>query len=190
MDNQLITYLQFSKPISENDQAEIINAFEKKTYKEGDYLFEADHVIKHLFFICDGILRILVRNEQGNEITHFFLKEDHFCTILYSFNNQVVANESIRAACDTEVLVISKSKLMQLYDRLPFLKESIDHLTQQTLLEKINIRSTYLGYDSSTRYQLFLERQPEIARRVPLSDIASYLGITPQSLSRIRRNIR
>lgn len=189
MNSQLIAYLETFKPIPENDRLTISEAFEEKVFKEGDSLFESQHVIKQLYFICDGILRILVRNEQGNEITHFFLKEDHFCTILNSFNNQVVAHESIQAACDCKVLAISKSRLLKLYDRFPYLKETVNHLTQQTLLEKINIRNSYLGHDSSARYQLFLERQPDIARRVALSDIASYLGITPQSLSRIRRNI-
>jgi CRP-like cAMP-binding protein len=57
-------------------------------------------------------------------------------------------------------------------------------------MRKIQLRNTYAGTDASARYQLFLELQPDISLRVPLNDIASYLGITPQSLSRIRRNIR
>ena len=57
-------------------------------------------------------------------------------------------------------------------------------------MEKIATRNAYMGEDATTRYLKFIQRQPEIALRVPLSDVASYLGITQQSLSRIRRNIR
>jgi CRP/FNR family transcriptional regulator, anaerobic regulatory protein len=189
MYNSLVTYLQKFRHISNEDQQLIITAFSGRCYKEGAPLFQSGHICKEMFFICKGVLKIIVQNEKGNEVTHFFLKENQFCTILNSFNNQIQAEENIQAACDAEVLVISKSKLLLLYEKLPYLKSLFDQITQQALLDKIQIRNSYLGQDSSTRYRLFLTQQPDIALRVPLSDIASYLGITPQSLSRIRKNI-
>jgi CRP-like cAMP-binding protein len=190
MSNPLTSYLQLFRHFSEDEERSIEAAFVSKQFKEGDSLFESGKVCREMFFICKGILRIMATNEKGNEVTHFFLKENQFCTILNSFNNLIPAEESIVAACDAEVMVISKGKLEQLYVELPFLKELITQITQQALLDKIQIRNSYLGQDSSTRYQLFMMRQPEIALRVPLSEIASYLGITPQSLSRIRRNVK
>jgi CRP-like cAMP-binding protein len=86
------------------------------------------------------------------------------------------------------VSAIHKARLLELYKRLPYLGGLIDRITQQRLLDKIRIRNAYLGQDASSRYRLFMTQEPEIALRVPLNDIASYLGITPQSLSRIRRN--
>ena len=190
MQQQLIARLQQLKPIPVDDQELILKAFEPMKFKEGDTLLQLGHVARQLFFITNGILRIMARNEKGNEVTYFFLKDNQFCTILYSFNNNVIADESIQAACDTELLVVSKSNLLALYEKLPYLKGMIDQISQHTLMEKIKTRNTYLGYDSSERYRLFLERQPDVARRVSLTDIASYLGVTPQSLSRIRKNIR
>ncbi len=70
------------------------------------------------------------------------------------------------------------------------MKDIIDQINQQRLIEKVNIRNTYIGEDAESQYKLFVQHQPEIAMRVPLKDIASYLGITPQSLSRIRKHIR
>jgi len=187
MDNQLLHHLQLGKLLSESDLAIILDTFEQRTYKEGATLFQSAHICRQLFFVCKGILRILAQNENGNEVTHYFIGENRFCTILNSFINQVVAHETIQAACDAEVLCIDRAALMDLYGKYPALKTAIDQSIQKTLLEKINTRNAYLGYDSSERYRLFVERQPDIARRVPLGDIASYLGITPQSLSRIRR---
>jgi CRP-like cAMP-binding protein len=69
------------------------------------------------------------------------------------------------------------------------LKSLIDEINQQRLLEKIKTRNAYLGLDSAARYRLFLNTQADIALRVSLTDIASYLGITPQSLSRIRKDL-
>jgi DNA-binding MarR family transcriptional regulator len=76
-----------------------------------------------------------------------------------------------------------------LYKKLPYVKEIIDQQNQLRLIEKINVRNTYLGEDAENQYKLFIMQNPDIALRVPLKDIASYLGITPQSLSRIRKNL-
>ena len=141
-------------------------------------------------FFCQGILKIVSVNGKGNEVTQFFVKEDHFCTILNSFNNQVPAHESIKAACDTDLIVFPREQLWQLYTQLPYFQSLINQITQQTLLAKIQVRNSYMGEDAATRYQQFLQQQPDIALRVPLSDVASYLGITQQSLSRIRKQIR
>jgi CRP/FNR family transcriptional regulator, anaerobic regulatory protein len=189
MANSLITFLQLFRDLSADDQVLITEAAESRIYKEGDYLFRANKICKELFFICNGILRIMVINDKGNEVTHFFLRENQFCTILNSFNNRIIAKESIQAACDIEVLALKRDILDNLYLQLPYLKPLIDQIVQQALLDKIDIRNSYLGEDATTRYKMFMMRQPEIALRVPLSDIASYLEITPQSLSRIRKNM-
>jgi len=70
------------------------------------------------------------------------------------------------------------------------MKELIEQQNQLHLIEKVNTRNTYLGGDAENNYKLFVMQYPDIALRVPLKYIASYLGITPQSLSRIRKNIR
>jgi CRP/FNR family transcriptional regulator, anaerobic regulatory protein len=188
--NQLISYLELFRPISEDEAGLITKTFKTRSLTEGDYLFYPNDVCNELFFICKGILRIIVQNDTGNLVTHFFLKENQFCTILKSFNNRVIAMEGIQAACDAEVLAVNRTRLLSLYEKIPYLKSLIDQITQQALLDKIEIRNSYLGHDSTARYKLFLMQQADIAMHVPLSDVASYLGITQQSLSRIRKNLR
>ncbi len=189
MENQLISALELLQPIPEDDKGRIARSFERRAYSEGDFLFHPDHTCKELFFICKGVLRIVKQNEKGNEVTHFFIREQRFCTILKSFNNETLADEGIQAACDAEVLAISKAKLNVLYEALPYLKTVIGQILHQALLDKIQLRNSYLGLDATDRYLLFLKQQAEVSLRVQLSDVASYLGITPQSLSRIRKNI-
>jgi CRP-like cAMP-binding protein len=188
--NPFITFLRLFRPITAEDEELITSYFEPKVFKEGDTLFKGGKICQEMFFVTNGILRILATNEKGVEVTHFFVKENQLCTILHSFNNQAPAEESIQAACDTEVLAVTKSRLLDLYRQIPYLKELIDHITQQRLLDKIQTRNAYLGEDSVGRYKLFIMQHPDIALRVPLKDIASYLGITPQSLSRIRKKIK
>lgn len=189
MPNKLISYLKLYHQISAAEEQYIAEAFNPKMFKEGEALSQPGSISKELFFIVDGVLRIVIRNEKGNEVTHYFLKENQFCTILNSFNKQIPAEEYIQAACNCEVLGISRTALLKLYEQVPYLKTLIDQITQQALIDKINIRNAYLGQDSANRYRLFVARQADIALRVSLTDVASYLGITPQSLSRIRRQI-
>ena len=101
----------------------------------------------------------------------------------------MTAEESIEAATAADVLDNSKIRLLELYQAVPWLKFLINEINQQRLLEKIKIRNAYLGLDSTARYRLFLNTQADIALRVSQTDIASYLGITPQSLSRIRKDL-
>jgi CRP-like cAMP-binding protein len=183
-------YLTLFKSIPQDDRKLIESALTYHTLSENEYLLKEGSFSNRLYFICQGIVRIVAQNEQGKEVTHFFLKENQLVTILESFTNDTPAKESIQAACEAEVIAIPKSSLLALYEKIPYLKELISYLTQQTLLTKIQTRNAYLGQDATARYQQFLLRQPEIAMRVSLQDIASYLGITQQSLSRIRKNSR
>lgn len=188
--NNLISFLQQYHVFDEKEKELILEYFIQSSYQEGDYLFQGGHVPNELFFISSGVLRILVQNEKGNNVTHFFLKENQFCTILNNFKNGTAATESIQAACNAEVFRISKKELEILYVKIPAIEAIITQTMQQTLLDKILIRNSYLGQDSTTKYRNFILQQPEIASRVSLSDIAAYLEITPQSLSRIRRNMK
>jgi CRP-like cAMP-binding protein len=189
MPNSLIHFLKQHHSFSAAAEKYIEAAFKPVIFKEGEELSRPGTINKELFFIVDGVLRIVIRNEKGNEITHYFLKENQFCTILNSFHNQVPAEEWIQAACSCEVLQINRVALLNLYQQVPDLQALIDQITQQALINKINVRNAYLGQDSTNRYRLFITRQADIARRVSLTDTASYLGITPQSLSRIRKQI-
>jgi CRP-like cAMP-binding protein len=185
-----LRFLELFQPIPEADKTLISTQLEQRSLSAGEVLLPAGKVARNLHFITEGILKIVKVNEKGREVTQFFLKELQFCTILQSFDNGTPAEEGIAAACDTQLLVISRDKLLALYAQLPYLEPLISGVMHRALLDKIQIRNTYMGEDATTRYRQFISRQPDIALRVPLSDIASYLGITQQSLSRIRRNIR
>jgi CRP/FNR family transcriptional regulator, anaerobic regulatory protein len=154
----------------------------------GQVLLQQGKTAKELFFVAAGILKIVSTSEKGNDVIQFFIKENKFCTVLYSFNAGIVAHESIVAATNGELLVFSKTSLDALYAQLPYFKSLLESITQQALLNKIQLRNSLMGEEAATRYHKFISQQPDILLRVPLSDVASYLGITQQSLSRIRRN--
>jgi len=190
MIDQFIEYLRLFRDIPPADIDMITAAVEYRHVQQGTVLHQEGKIVRQIFFICKGVLRIVALNDKAVPITYFFLKENQFCTILNSFNNNVPAAEGIEAACEASVIVLTKNALLGLYNTIPYLQQLINRIMQQALLDKIQLRNAYFNEDATTRYRQFLMRQPDIALRVSLGDIASYLGITQQSLSRIRRNTR
>jgi CRP-like cAMP-binding protein len=190
MENALIARLQLLHEIPEQDQELILAAFEPRSVQEGEVLFKGGgKICRHLFFVCKGVLQYVSANDKGMSVTYYFMKENHFCTMLQSFLEEIPVDDSICAACDAEVLEITKDRLTALYRQVPYLESLITEIFRLHMMEKIRIRNAYLGQDSLTRYRLFMEQQPDIASRVSVKNIASFLGIAPQSLSRLRKNL-
>jgi len=159
-------------------------------FSERSFLFEGNMICKELFFIVSGIVRIISINSQGEEITYFFIGPGQTCTILDSFISNTITDNSIQASSDAEVLIFDKNSYDELCNKLPFFSSIIDRINQNRLLEKVKLKNAYAGLDATERYRQFLKLQADIAYQVPLNHIATYLGVTPQSLSRIRKVIR
>ena len=167
--------------------AQFAAAWESRTAAEGEFLFAGGPAGPELFFIEQGVLRIVARPAGGREITHSFRHEGHFCTLLAGFEEQQPTALRIQAACPARVLAIGRAGLEAAYQQLPPLRALFGQLTRRQLAEKLALQRAYLGQDAATRYATFWARQPAVAGRVPQRMVASYLGITPQSLSRLRR---
>ncbi|KRB59166.1 Crp/Fnr family transcriptional regulator [Flavobacterium sp. Root186] len=185
---QFCSHLDFFHKITLEDRNSIGQYLEYRSVKEGEVLIEENKIANEIFFVCNGVLKIMNVNEKGNEVIHFFFSENHFCTVLKSFTENIVSQDIVQAACDSEIIVLKKNKLDSLIKDLPYFKTMLDTIFQQALLNKVELRNFYLGTDATSRYQKFIERQPNIASRVSQTDIASYLGIAKQSLSRIKKN--
>lgn len=188
MEDRFIEYLRLYHDIPADDSDIIKSKLFCQDVSEGKYLLTEGEVCKKIFFVCRGVLRIVSQQSTGTEVTHYFLKENQFGVVLESFDNDTPSKESIQAVCDSEIIVLHKTALLSLYQTLPYFKAMVNTITQKALLEKIHTRNFYLGCNAAMRYQKFLLLESEIALRAPLSMIASYLGVTQQSLSRIRRS--
>ena len=183
----LLTYLLRFGPMATADQALFLTAWKPRQLCADEVLTSTGQVVREAFFVQQGVLQIVSPRPNGDEVTHFFLPQNRLCTLLHSFSHQMPAQESIRAACATQLLVISKNRLDNLYPQIPGLADLMQWAIQYELLQKIQQRNANIGLDARTRYEQFLHQQPEVARHVSLTAIASYLGITPQSLSRLRK---
>ncbi len=184
---QLIEYiLQFG-----NLNKQQIELLSNKTTEielgKDEYFAEAGKTFNQIAFILDGVLRICYYNNQGEEITKYFVEENHFIANPYEAEP---FTEYIQAATDCKLIVFSAQNWNELSNTIIDWDSITNKIFHKSLMEKMDRRSTLVSEDTTTRYRTFLEKFPMVANRVPLSYIASYLGITQSSLSRIRKNIR
>lgn len=189
MSTNLITYLRQSRHIDENDARRIMDVCEEMTVKRGEWLSKTGAVSSKLYFIDEGILKITTPHHDGEDLTYYFMEENQFMGFLYSMYDNVPTLQGLQAATDVRLSVIDKKELYQLYNELGYLKELIDRIARNSIAEMISIKNCYLSGNSMQKYKLLLQKQPKVALYAMQTDISSYLGITPQSLSRIRKQI-
>jgi CRP-like cAMP-binding protein len=187
--NELIDFLNKFGNLSKNDISLILEQTVVKDFKMGDVLVEAGRNINQVGFILSGVFRYFFYDRKGNEITSLFMLENDFVTNINSFNEYIPSSGTIIAETDCSVIIISR-EIWELYsEKISNWNIIIQAVTNKTLLAKTNFQRKLISQDAKTSYLDFLEKYPTIIQRVPQTHIASFLGITKFSLSRIRKQI-
>ena len=158
--------------------------------RKGEYFSEAGKIPRQMGFILEGVFRFCYYNNKGEEITNGFADENNFVTDYPKFEASVTASEYVQAVTDCKLIVFSKKDWDEISNTILDWDRVVAKVYQKCLVETIDKRSSLVSEDATTRYLTFIEKSPMLSNRIPLSYIASYLGITQQSLSRIRKNIR
>lgn len=161
-----------------------------KEIKKDEYYHEAGRIPREIIFITEGIMRICYYNNKGDEITKYFMDENHFLADINSYNQEIPSTEYVQAVTDCAYFGLSKNAMKELSMTIIEWDNIIAKITAKALADKVNKISPMMAEDATERYLSFLEKFPNLANRIPLSYLASYLGITQSSLSRIRKNIR
>ncbi|WP_338873586.1 Crp/Fnr family transcriptional regulator [Spirosoma sp. SC4-14] len=186
---ELITYLlQFGHLAVQH--RELIQAKAKRrNIAKGTYFAEAGKISNQLGYVTKGIFRVCYYDKLGDSFTRYFIYENRFVVDINSFRDEMPSTEYIEAITDCQLLVFSKEDFTQLSALIPGWQDIFVKITSYVLENKLKFTSNMIVQDAQKRYLNFLDHYPGLANRVPLSMIASYLGITPSSLSRIRKNI-
>jgi CRP-like cAMP-binding protein len=140
-------------------------------------------------FVLEGIVRGCYYNNAGEDITRCFIAENNMVVDFVNFEATQASSEYLQACTDCKLVVFSKQDWDAFSTDIPEWEIIKNRIVQQCLYQKSR-KNPVISQDATTRYLDFLENYPTLINRVPLSYIASYLGVTQQSLSRIRKNIR
>ncbi|MFH6996132.1 Crp/Fnr family transcriptional regulator [Flavobacterium sp. FlaQc-48] len=155
-----------------------------------EYFSEAGKVSKQVGFVLDGIVRVCYYNNKGEEITKYFIEENNLVVDLESFDNEIPSMAYVQAITNCRLIVFSRKDWLELSDTIIGWDAIVHKIISKALRQKVERRSPLVSEDATTRYLMFLEIYPNVVNRIPLSYIASYLGVTQSSLSRIRKNIQ
>ena len=156
----------------------------------GTFLLREGDVCKYESFIMKGCLKAYYLDEQGGEHIVDFLIEEWWADDLYSFFTGTAATSNIKAIENTDVVKISKGNLELLYQEVPKFERFFRMLFQKAYISQKDQINSILSAPAEERYLLFLKKKPYAEKRFSQKDIASYLGITPQFLSSLKKKIR
>ncbi|WP_298148573.1 Crp/Fnr family transcriptional regulator [Flavobacterium sp.] len=186
---QLLDLLLQYSPLTIQQVELIRSKTEIRKLKAGAYFSEAGKTADEVGFVAEGIFRICYYSKDGNEVTRYFIDENNFLVDLNSYTYQIPSSEYIQAITDVELVVFKRKDLTDIANTIVGWDKITNQITTKAFLDKVNRISPMLAEDATTRYKNFLDQFPKLALRIPLSYLASYLGITQQSLSRIRKNL-
>lgn len=153
------------------------------------YFSEAGKIPRQIGFIVDGVIRGCYYNNKGEEITRCFISENSLVVDYVNFEANAASAEYLQACTDCSLIVFSKQNWEELSNIIVGWDNIKNKMVQLCMYQKSR-KGPVISQDATTRYLEFMENYPSLTNRVPLAYIASYLGVTQQSLSRIRKNIR
>ncbi|GLB52614.1 cAMP-binding protein [Neptunitalea chrysea] len=181
--------LGFGGILSEESIKYAVTYFQKIDLKSLEHFHKAYKIASKVGFVEEGILRMYNVDENGKEITKYFIRENQFTVDLESYYTQSPGKDAIQAVIPSTLYVVSKTDLDILAEEVPNMYIFIKSITEAQLLNKIKDNDFLNFGDARTKYLEFIKRYPNLAKYVPQQYIASYLKITPQSLSRIRTSL-
>lgn len=182
-------FLKNISPITDNEFADTISCFTEQKLQKGDYFVKQDKVCKHIGFIISGAIRIYYINQKDEEITYGFCQENCLTTSFKSFISQTPSHLVLQALEDTNLLTIDFEQLNLLYKKYPTWQNIGRIITQNEFLIMEQYASVLNNETAKEKYLRLLKEQSSILQKAKIEDIASYLGVTRRTLSRIRQEI-
>ncbi|MDB4924541.1 Crp/Fnr family transcriptional regulator [Mucilaginibacter sp.] len=157
-----------------------------KFVKKRNYLLEPDHICKEIYFVSKGCLRLYFLNKKLNEQITQFAIENWWMSDYYSLESEKPSSYYIQAVENSEIISIHKNNLEELFEKIPRL-ERYFRIVQQRAFTAAQKRIEYIyNFSDEERYRNFSARFPDFIQRIPQYMLASYLGFTPQFMSKIR----
>ncbi len=174
--------------LTKDEKLSVEKYFIVKSLAKGELWIKEGQYCNHIAFINKGILRIFYNDRDGNEISCYFMHENNFISSYTSFLTLTPTKENIEAIEDVELLVINKEDLVKLSAKVPKV-EIWRRIIAENLFILLERRISMLqSKTAQERYENMIKENGDIILKVPLQYTASFLGITPQHLSRLRKN--
>lgn len=187
--DNLRSMLESLVPLSEEEWALLGGAFTERVVDSKTVITSEGEIEKEIYFISSGLARLFYRTKDNDQITAFIFCENMFASCLESFIRQQPSTQNLETLEKCSLLVLTKDKLDGLYEQVPQTHVIMRKVMEARFVASQQLLSSYILAGPQERYELFAHHYPHLVQRVPLYILATFLGITPVSLSRIRRRI-
>ena len=187
MNTNLKKFISKYVTLSDAELEDITNKFKSKVVKKNNYLLRQGDTCKDLVFVQKGCLRLYYLKDDI-EVSVWFAFQQSSAIEIYSFISENPSDYFLQAIEDSEVLYLPKTELNKLYHYHPKMQEMMRNFWEDVILNLIN-RFTALQKDPAEKRYLDLLNKPAYLETIPQKYLASFIGVTPTSLSRIRKQI-
>lgn len=187
-DQEKIRVFRQFTDFSDSELEIIMPYFEAKKFRKKATILDIGKVSNEVFYLVKGCIRLYCL-KGGEELSTYFFTENMFAGSYDSFLSQKPSKVAIETLEESEVLVLTYKNLEKLYAIFPRMNELIRKAIEYRFILLHDLFISYLLNSPEERYLTLLNERPELLQRVPQHQIASYLGVTPVSLSRIRNRI-
>jgi CRP-like cAMP-binding protein len=188
MENRLINYfLKFTTLTAEETKA-LTDSMVIKKIRKGEFLIKEGQRNKDTYFVLSGLIRQF-KLAKGEELTTNFFNEGQWIISLTSFTDNPIADSYLISEEPSLVVIGNEEKAQEIFKNFPRLETTSRAVMETVFSEQQKTLTSYLTETPEQRYLRLLNERPDIFQRVPQYQIASYIGVKPESLSRIRKRI-
>lgn len=189
MHDQLIRLISERTQLSDVERELCIQYFEPVLYPKNRVIEEEGKIPQYLYFVVSGFVRLFHYNYKGDEVTTHINCPPGFITSYSNFTNQIRSDENLECITECELLRITKTDLDLLTQKSPAFKDFSFLVFQKSLSYNEKRAKELATLTAEKRYLKLMTEHPELLHNVPMQYIASFLGMNPKSLSRIRKQI-
>jgi len=188
MDNKFVNYFSKVSPLSKAEANAIAENMCVKNYKKGDFLLKEGQLSIDTYFILEGCVREYILLDGEEKTTNFFT-EEQWVISLNNFGTQMPSTINLLCVEDTTVSIGNEVQAQAMFKVFPRFETIARTIVESDFAEQKKQLTSYLTDSPEQRYLKLLKSRPDIFQRIPQYQIASYIGVKPESLSRIRRRI-
>lgn len=188
MEKKLVDYFSRIMPLSEEEMAAIVETMDIAHYRKGTLLLKEGQISAEVYFVLEGCVRkyYLV---DGDEKTDNFFTEGQWVISMNSFSQNSPSSHYLDCCMDSVLVVGNKEKEESLYNRFPKFETISRKVMEKEFAAQQEMMSSYITDSPEQRYLKLLKARPDLFQNIPQYQIASYIGVKPESLSRIRKRI-
>jgi CRP-like cAMP-binding protein len=188
MHNRLINYFLRLTNLTTDEAKVLTESMNIKKYEKGSFLIKEGQLSNNTFFILEGCVRQFIIID-GNDVTTNFFTEEQWIMSLENSEANTPSKNNLICVEDTTVVTGNEQKAQELFKQYPRFETISRQIIEKVFSEQQDLMTSYITEKPEQRYLKLLETRPDIFQRVPQYDIATYIGVKPESLSRIRKKL-